>query len=102
MDMDQEYIPEFFGPEFWQQVQVLADNIREAEETLGKALREAFAPVAESLEQLLEALAAGDFPEKPRQKLPRPPRYAGPQNKGREWTRQPPRLARSDCRKMRR
>lgn len=67
--MDQQYIPEVWGDEFWQAVQELADNIRETMEQLGKALREAFTPVTES-------------PEKPRQKLPR--------------------LARSDCRKMRR
>lgn len=41
-------------------------------------------------------------PLPPKKAPPRPPLYAGPQNKGRTWTRQPPRLARSCCRKMRR
>lgn len=44
----------------------------------------------------------GTLPPLPKKDPPRPPRYAGPQNKGRSWTRQPPRLARSSCRKMRR
>lgn len=82
-------------------IQEIAENVRQACETLGKALREAFAPAAERLRQALEALAT-DYQAKPRQKLPRPPRCAGPQNKGRSWIRQPPRLARSSCRKMRR
>lgn len=46
------------------------------------------------------AVEPEEIPRKPKQ--PRPPKYAGPQNKGREWNRQPPRLARSCCRKMRR
>lgn len=82
-------------------IQEIAENVRQACETMGKALREAFAPAAESLRQALEALAA-ECQAKPRQKLPRPPRYEGPQNKGRTWTRQPLRQARSSCRKMRR
>lgn len=99
--MEQLYIPEVWDDEFWQAVQELTDNIREYVEQLHQVLLQAFAPAAEILVKALEDLA-DDYPVKPRQKLPRPPRYAGPQNKGRLWTRQPPRLARSDCRKMRR
>lgn len=49
-----------------------------------------------------QLLDLGTLPPFPKKDPPRPPRYAGPQNKGRSWTRQPPRLARSSCRKMRR
>lgn len=38
----------------------------------------------------------------PHKMAPRPPRYAGPKNKGNPYTQQPPRVARSCCRKMRR
>ena len=57
----------------------------------------------QSLQEIVDQLAdlAAD-PPPPKKKPPRPPRYAGPQNKGRTWNRQPPRLARSCCRKMRR
>ena len=61
--------------------------------------------VVDAGDQLLDALDALDALEPipiPREKPKRPPKYDGPQNKGRAWTRQPPRLARSDCRKMRR
>lgn len=84
-------------------IQELADIARAYCEQLGEALRQAFAPAADSIRQAIEELAAaGTGPEIPRKKLPRPPRYAGPQNKGRSWTRQPPQMARSHCRKYRR
>lgn len=91
--------------ECWQKImdawaEAMPGILREMEQ-LGEALRKAFAPAAESLRQVLEEIQAGTI-YKPREKLPRPPRYAGPQNKGRAWNRQPPRLARSCCRKMRR
>jgi uncharacterized coiled-coil protein SlyX len=70
-------------------------------ERLAEAMRKIINPFAECLRQALEDIKAGII-YTPRKKLPRPPRYAGPQNKGRSWTRQPQRLARSDCRKMRR
>lgn len=70
-------------------------------ERLAEAMRQITAPLAESLRQALEDIQAGAV-YTPRKKLPRPPKYAGPANKGRTWTRQPPRLARSSCRKMRR
>lgn len=101
--IDKERIDEVWPDGFWEAVEELAEIARAFCEQLGEALRQAFAPRAESLRQALEALAAEAYtPEPPRKKPPRPPRYAGPQNKGREWTRQPPRLARSDCRKYRR
>ena len=58
-----------------------------------------FESTREEWEQLLDLAT---LPPLPKKDPPRPPRYAGPQNKGRSWTRQPPRLARSSCRKMRR
>ena len=89
--------------EMQQAIQELADIAREYCEAMAEALRQAFAPLADSIRQAIEELAAyGTGPEIPRKKLPRPPRYAGPQNKGRSWTRQPPRVARSCCRKYRR
>lgn len=87
--------------DFTKAVQELVDAARESCEKLAAALHELAEPFAAALTQALEAIKSGAI-FKPRQKLPRPPRYAGPQNKGRSWTRQPPRLARSDCRKMRR
>lgn len=82
-------------------IQAVADAVRQDCERLGEALRQMTAPSTECLRQALEDLRAGII-YTPRKKLPRPPRYAGPQNKGRPWTRQPPRVARSCCRKMRR
>lgn len=65
------------------------------------ALHELAEPFAAALEQALKEIQTGEL-FNPRQKLPRPPKYAGPANKGRTWSRQPPRQARSHCRKMRR
>lgn len=65
-----------------------------------KSIEQAFKPVAEMWERLLHELATA--PPPPKKNPPRPPRNDGPQNKGRSWTRQPPRLARSCCRKIRR
>lgn len=103
IDFDQERIDEVWPDGFWEAVEELAEIARAYCEQLGDALRQAFAPYTESLRQTLEALATEVYtPGPPRKKPPRPPRYAGPQNKGREWTRQPQRLARSHCRKNRR
>lgn len=86
-----------------QATQELADIIRPELERLGEALRKLVAQSVESLRQFLDALTAGTYtPDPPKKKPPRPPRCAGPQNKGREWNRQPQRLARSHCRKYRR
>lgn len=82
-------------------LQEIVAAIQQSTERLAAAMHELIAPFAECLRQTLEDIQAGTA-YTPRQKLPRPPRYAGPQNKGRSWTRQPQRLARSDCRKMRR
>lgn len=82
-------------------LQKMVEVIRQDCDRLGQALREAFTPFAECLRQAIEDIKAGTV-YTPRKKLPRPPKYAGPANKGRQWTRQPPRLARSSCRKMRR
>lgn len=75
------------------------EEVLEAFESLRRSILDAFAPSLGYLEELAELLTA---PLPPKEKPPRPPRSAGPQNKGRSWTRQPPRLARSCCRKMRR
>ena len=82
-------------------IQAITDAVRQDCERLGEALRQLVAPFAESLRQTLEEIKAGTVCT-PRKNLPRPPKFAGPQNKGRAWSRQPPRLARSCCRKMRR
>lgn len=63
------------------------------------ALLERIAGNFESLAN--ELLELGTLPPLPKKNPPRPPRYAGPKNKGRDWARQPSRLARSDCRKRR-
>lgn len=82
-------------------IQAVADAVRQDCERLAEAMRQLTAPFAESLRQALEDIKTGIVYE-PRKKLPRPPKFAGPQNKGRAWNQQPPRLARSCCRKMRR
>lgn len=82
-------------------LQKMAAAAQQSCEQLSKAMSELIAPFAECLRQALEDIKAGTV-YTPRKKLPRPPKYAGPANKGRTWTRQPPRLARSSCRKMRR
>lgn len=98
----------------WDEIKETAERLQPVFEKLGEEMVEAFATVWESiyqafsvlgdsLQQSLELMAAEAYtPDPPRKKPPRPPRYAGPQNKGREWNRQPKRLARSSCRKMRR
>ncbi len=70
------------------EVQIIQDN---AESTR----------VAE-LEELLAQIADMEIIYPPKTTPRRPPRYAGPQNKGRAWTRQPPRVARSSCKRNRR
>lgn len=87
--------------DFAKAMQEIVDAARESCEKLAAALHELTEPFAAALEQALKEIQTGEV-FKPRQKLPRPPRYAGPQNKGRSWDRRPPRLARSNCRKMRR
>lgn len=82
-------------------IQKIADAVRQSTEQMAEAMCEFWRPFAESLRQAIEDIKAGTV-YTPRKKLPRPPKYAGPANKGRQWTRQPPRLARSNCRKMRR
>jgi hypothetical protein len=57
---------------------------------------------AAELAGALEELADTAYTPEPKKKHPRPPRYAGPRNKGRSWTPAPPRVARSDCRRYRR
>jgi len=99
MDMDQLHIDEVWPPGFWEKVEEIAEIERAYCEQLREAFDKIVAPYAACVRQAAEEIGAIYTPRK---KLPRPPRYAGPQNKGRSWTRQPPRLARSDCRKMRR
>ena len=82
-------------------LQAVADAVRQDCERLAEALRQMIEPFAECLRQTMEQIETGAI-FKPRKPLPRPPKYAGPANKGRSWTRQPPRVARSSCRKYRR
>jgi hypothetical protein len=87
--------------DFAKAMQELVAAAQESCEKLAAALHELTEPFAAALEQVLKEIQTGEILE-PRQKLPRPPKYAGPANKGRTWSRQPPRLARSHCRKNRR
>lgn len=87
--------------ELAEELQEIAAAMQRDVEQLAEAMRKLVAPFAKCLLQALEEMRSG-IVYTPRKKLPGPPRYAGPQNKGRSWTRQPPRLARSDCRKVRR
>ncbi len=82
-------------------MQEILDGMAMELDRLGEAMRNMCTYFPKALRQALEEIEAGVV-YTPRKKLPRPPRYAGPQNKGRAWNRQPPRLARSCCRKMRR
>lgn len=84
------------------------------------AAKQVFASMIESLETLRDCLARWEeeiapawaeivaqiteiaYPVPPKRRAPRPPRYAGPKNKGNPYTQQPARVARSCCRKMRR
>lgn len=69
-----------------------------------EALRDAFAYWVDKftpwMEDILAQIAEINYTT-PAKRLPRPPRYAGPKNKGNPYTQQPPRVARSCCRKMR-
>lgn len=56
----------------------------------------------ETLQEIVDAMAAWNMTCNPKKKHPRPPRYAGPKNKGRLWTMAPQRVARSNCRRYRR
>ena len=94
--IDQETLAELV-----EAIQKISEDVQQDCERLAEAMRQMIAPFAESLRQAIEDIKAGTV-YTPRKKLPRPPKYAGPANKGRQWTRQPPRLARSNCRKMRR
>ena len=94
--IDQETLAELV-----EAIQKVAGTVQQDCERLAEAMRQMLAPFAESLRQAIEDIKAGTI-YTPRKKLPRPPKYAGPANKGRQWTRQPPRQARSNCRKMRR
>jgi hypothetical protein len=67
-----------------------------------EAIKAALVQTAESMEEFMAELQGPAYDPEPYKEHRRPPRYAGPQNKGRAWTRQPPRLARSSCRKYRR
>lgn len=65
-------------------------------------MRQLIAQSAETFAEMLDEMADLAYIQLPDKQWPRPPRHAGPQNKGRSWNRQPPRQARSNCRKMRR
>lgn len=79
-----------------------AREIQKARQEFLRALNDAYkADHPEIMDELADyAVDPEEMPRKPER--PRPPKYAGPQNKGRAWNRQPPRLARSYCRKVRR
>lgn len=94
-EMVDAYCEWFYGPHGWAWC---LDQIEAAYE----ALRRMVADNADSIKEMLDAIADMEIIYLPKTTPRRPPRYAGPKNKGRAWNRQPPRLARSDCRKMRR
>lgn len=58
--------------------------------------------LADALQALVDAIGDLSYDVQPKKKHPRPPRYAGPKNKGRPWTMAPQRVARSNCRRYRR
>lgn len=89
------YCEWFYGPTGWAWC---LDQIESAFD----AMRQIIAGAADQMEKMLAQITDMEIIYPPKTKPRRPPRYAGPQNKGRTWNRQPPRLARSDCRKMRR
>jgi hypothetical protein len=57
---------------------------------------------AAAMSDIMPELADMAYTPNPKKKHPRPPRCAGPRNKGRSWTPAPPRVARSNCRRYRR
>lgn len=67
-----------------------------------EAFKALLSPFVASMAEFLSSLNDPALFDQPRKERRRPPRYAGPQNKGRSWTRQPPRVARSNCRRTRR
>lgn len=91
-EMVDKYCAWYYGPTGWEWC---LDQIAAAYEALRQM-------VAANMEDMLDELRDLEIIYLPKTTPPRPPRYAGPQNKGRAWNRQPPRLARSCCRKMRR
>lgn len=87
-----QYCEWYYGPHGWAWC---LDQIAAAYEALRQM-------AAASMEDILAELEDLEIIYPPKTTPRRPPRYAGPKNKGRAWNRQPPRLARSNCRKMRR
>lgn len=85
----------------FQAVDIAAKAIAETMKAMAAALSEWNEKFVPWFNEIVEQLKATYYPAPP-QKLPRPPRYAGPRNKGTLYTQRPPRLARSCCRKMRR
>ena len=60
------------------------------------------ASLADALQSITAAISGLAYDVQAKKKHPRPPRYAGPKNKGRPWTMAPQRVARSNCRRYRR
>jgi hypothetical protein len=60
------------------------------------------ASLADTLQELADAIRGLHYDVQLKKNHPRPPRYAGPKNKGRLWTMAPQRVARSNCRRYRR
>lgn len=77
-----------------------AQKVTEELEQFCEQLRELWGKCLPIITEAIESTTVAGRSQNKR--LPRPPRYAGPQNKGRSWSSQPPRLARSSCRKYRR
>lgn len=85
-------------------LQITKQGLASISEAL-EAVRDAFVHWVDEIipwmEDLLAQIGEINFTTPPKM-APRPPRYAGPKNKGNPYTQQPPRVARSCCRKMRR
>lgn len=89
------YCEWYFGPYGWEW------SIDQAVAAF-EAVKQAIVQAADQMEEYLAELQELAYDDQPHKERRRPPRYAGPANKGRPWTRQPPRVARSCCRKSRR
>lgn len=74
---------------------IIADLVERLKEFVNASL-------ADALQSLADAIGGLSYDVQPKKKHSRPPRYAGPKNKGRPWTMAPQRVARSNCRRYRR
>lgn len=90
---DMEKIEAAFSAEL-EAIAEFAEALKKAIDSIlnSKQIYETMAALADELKNLYI----------PKEKLPRPPKYAGIKNKARTWTPAPARVARSNCRKYRR